>query len=334
MKSEEILKDLFIRNPKDADNPYIFKNPEVYTFLNIGEFDQTWAAYTQEKSTQQKYFIWRDWGYRFEDDKQVLDSIPPESIMKGRENWPVTYRYNSEWFRCDEFTNKHEGRHVVFTGCSNTEGVGTDIEKTWSHMVYTELSKNNKLSGYFNLAKGGNGWQQTTNNFMTYVKRYGAPELLIINMPNILRNHKWREDLGRWIFEQKHPYDGPNVVVEDEYSPTVENHRQNFPIWVHAWSIFLNYCDAIGTRVLWSTWDMTEASNIEVSNLFHNGFFRFGTVDREYIELKRPGLSLKEDDLRVRDGHPGVLVQTYWAENFLFQLRKMGWNIAEEATRE
>lgn len=329
MNREEIMKDLFIRHPDDKINPFIFQDPQVYTFLNIHNFDNTWAEFTQDLTEQERVAQWKTWNYRFEDNKHVLDGIPPEHILKGREDWPVTYRYNSDWFRCDEFTSKHDGRHIVFSGCSNTEGVGTDIEKTWSHIVYTELSKTNKLSGYFNLAKGGNGWQQTVRNFMVYVKKYGAPEFLLINMPNILRNYEWHDDLNRWIFMQKNPYDGVGSDMSDPNAPKVEDHKIFFPIWVNVWNLFLNYCEAIGTKVIWSTWDMTEATNIEASNFFHDSFFRLGTVDQDYIQKRRPNLNLYEDDLRARDGHPGLLPQTYWAENYLFQLKEIGWNIDE-----
>jgi hypothetical protein len=58
-----------------------------------------------------------------------------------------TYKFNSQGFRCDEFT---EEPSVVFLGCSITQGIGLPLKNTWSYIV----SQNLKLQ-CFNLGIGG-----------------------------------------------------------------------------------------------------------------------------------------------------------------------------------
>ena len=150
-------------NNKDSGSPWII-NPLKSTFDSafIGQLDRTWAA----RHFPKVYYpdLDESFNYRFVDGYHVLDKIEPERIHKDKQDWKVTYRYNSDWFRCDHFTKTHNGLHIVFSGCSNTEGVGNDIENTWSHMVYKELSKTYNLSGYFNIGKGGYGWHKIINN--------------------------------------------------------------------------------------------------------------------------------------------------------------------------
>lgn len=319
-----ILEDLFLENPSNLKNDFIYKNVEAYSFLDLDRFDNTWASFSEDFTFEQHVERWAGFGYKFIDNKHTFLSIPPENIKPDKATWEVEYRYNKNWFRCDEFRKEHgrfTGKHIVFTGCSNTEGVGGNIEDTWSHMLYTELNKRNTLSGYYNLGKGGNGWQQTFTNFIKYVNSYGAPEMLVMLMPNVLRNYVWSDELNRWTFEQKHPYSiNPSPEHLDKAQPTLDQHQKYFPIFLVAMNMFLNYCKAIGTEVVWSTWDSTEDANIRTSNFFHDSYIPLKGLTQEYIEEKRPGLKLNKDDLSFRDGHPGVLSQTLWYEMFLDEL--------------
>ena len=70
MNREEIMKDLFIRHPDDKINPFIFQDPQVYTFLNIHNFDNTWAEFTQDLTEPEKVDVWKTWNYRFEDNNR------------------------------------------------------------------------------------------------------------------------------------------------------------------------------------------------------------------------------------------------------------------------
>jgi len=65
-------------------------------------------------------------------------------------NWlnsNFTYKFNSQGFRCDEFTNSPS---IVFLGCSITVGIGIPVETTWASLVSNQLN----LSCY-NLGIGG-----------------------------------------------------------------------------------------------------------------------------------------------------------------------------------
>lgn len=309
-------------NNKDSNSPWII-NPLKSTFDSafIGQLDRTWAVRHFPKVDYPD--LYESFNYRFVDGYHVLDKIDPERIHEDKQDWKVTYRYNSDWFRCDQFTKTHNGLHVVFSGCSNTEGVGNDIENTWSHMVYKELSKTYNLSGYFNIGKGGYGWHKIINNFVAYVREYGAPDILAILHPNLIRYYVWEESndgSSQWAYRQKFPYHTQNIKEDGPMLSTVEEHRDEFPVWATSWNLFLEYCKSIGTKVVWSIWDEYEAANIDNSEYFDDTFFTFENNMQEVIEELRPDLIMKDGDVCARDGHPGLIEQTWWSKQFLKQI--------------
>jgi hypothetical protein len=48
----------------------------------------------------------------------------------------IEYKFNSQGFRCDEFSQKES---VVFLGCSITQGVGVSFENTFAHLIANTL---------------------------------------------------------------------------------------------------------------------------------------------------------------------------------------------------
>jgi hypothetical protein len=93
------------------------------------------------------------------------------------------YIINSHGFRCDEFTNIHEKKHILFSGCSNTYGVGLKKEEIWPYKVYEKINKEEGCSGYFNIGLGGNNIINSILNIFKYCKKFGNPDIIFINFP-------------------------------------------------------------------------------------------------------------------------------------------------------
>ena len=96
----------------------------------------------------------------------------------GDDNWFVNHSQaqwfnvplNSDGFRSDEFSNNHDGLHIIFSGDSNTFGMGLEKEEIWSYLTYQEISKNVKTSGYFNLGSPGSSIMTCILNIFKYFK--------------------------------------------------------------------------------------------------------------------------------------------------------------------
>jgi hypothetical protein len=296
--------------------------------LNLDGFERMWANFNSEEDRDRlidlinnNFYTDKQYSYCMKDGYHIIDNIPTESVRKGRESFHVEYRYNSDFFRSEHFTNVHDGLHIVFAGCSNTEGVGANIEKTWSHMLYSEISKRIKTSGYFNLGKGGSGWHIVIQNFQTYVDRFGRPDILFVLHPNILRDYEWEKDLGRWNYNQTDPVSKDTINNKDY----IVNHRKHFMDWAVAWNLFLSYCSSIGTKVLWSTWDIYENQNIIDLGIFNDSYITIDDVSEELVKSMCPGGKCGDGYIEARDGHPGFLNQTNWYNGFWQELVDRGW---------
>jgi len=289
------FKTMWIVDPEENPKPNT-SSPFIY---NIIKNDSENKVYSYEKV----------------DGYHILNHIPPEKIHKGKEDWPVKYSFNNYLFRCDHFTKDHDGLHILFGGCSNTEGVGSNIEDNWSYLLYKDISSHVKTSGFFSIAKGGYGWQQIFSNFKVYVEKFGAPDYYFVLHPNLLRYYTWDHETNKWMYVQRNIGDMSNKELYEE-------HRLRFPDWATAMSLFIAYCESVGTKIIWTTWDKTESINIKKSGYFDSTFFETYSATAESIKSVRPNSELERDDINFRDGHPGKIQQILWFRSFKDQLIK------------
>jgi hypothetical protein len=260
------------------------------------------------------------YNYVFKDGYHTMEHVPNEYLDLESDYWFVEYKFNEDFFRCDNFKKDHDGLHVVFSGCSNTEGIGSNIEDTWSHMIYSDLSKITKTSGYFNLAKGGAGTQNIVSNFTKYVEKFGAPDLLMILHPNILRNYRWKQQKQKWEFDQESPANSAGKEFEEYYNKYL-NEILN---WIVEWNLFIKYCESIGTKIICCTWDAKEEKNIIEMELFRDTFLPLPAVSQELIKEFCPDGKCGKGMINARDVHPGKIFHKNVYNVFWNELKARG----------
>ena len=291
---------------------------ENFDSLRIKEFDQTWGPFVidcqQYNNNNNKS---SEYGYSTDGNFHYLSNLPVEEIID--KTVEVVYKYNKNWFRCDNFIKNHKGLHILYAGCSNTEGVGSNIEDTWSHMLHLKLSEYNDISGYFNLGKGGYGLHKILNNFIVYIKEYGKPDYFFVLAPNVLRGWKWENNA--WMYAQKIPYD----TKQDNLQEQILDHRKELPNWLTLMNALESICHTNNIKFLWSTWDLNEIPNILKSGLFNDSFFPLPERTESVIEGYRPRLKMNKGDLIARDGHPGKVVHEIWSDYFIRAIKGRGW---------
>jgi len=273
-------------------------------------FDRTWFNMLPEDQKEKKEF-----------------SATPFELEIGVDDGSVNYIYNSDRFRCDEFGFNNSKYHIVFGGCSETEGVGGNLEESWSYKLYLNLKEKYDIGGYYSLGKSGNGWHKIALSLIEYANRYGAPTHFFVMLPNIGRNFYWNKDNKRWKYDQKYvyagtgdsPYGKENIIDEDE-------HKRQFIEFAVGWKIFYNYCKSNNIKLLYSTWDLEENSNLLMYDNQHQCFHQLGT-DKDlqgFIESKYPDLKLPQRALKKRDGHKGDIIHEYWKDCFLKAIKTRG----------
>lgn len=94
------------------------------------------------------------------------------------------FKLNSSGLRSDEFTEVHDGKHILFAGCSITFGDGMPLDYIWPKIVYNEIAKTEKVSGYFNVGRPGASNIWIIMQIFKYIELYGMPDVIFINLPD------------------------------------------------------------------------------------------------------------------------------------------------------
>lgn len=130
---------------------------------------------------------------------------------------PDTFKVNSLLFRSDEFTKQHEGKHIIFSGCSNTYGFSLYNHEIWPWKLYNKIKEKEKVSGYYNLAIPGTGPLNMISDIFKYINRYSKPDAIFINLPLLSRFYVLVNDNGK------------DLEFEEEINLT-----KKIPQWHHA----------------------------------------------------------------------------------------------------
>jgi hypothetical protein len=124
---------------------------------------------------------------------QTLDWLPMDtedlykSNLKNRYNelessgWinnPFTYKFNSDGFRCNEFT---QDPSILFLGCSFTLGVGVPVEQIWPELVSQQLSMQ-----CANLGLGGSSADTAFRLCQGWIDKI-RPKIIVFALPNNTR---------------------------------------------------------------------------------------------------------------------------------------------------
>lgn len=301
----------YIINKKDSNgNPISDSVPDIF----MDQFDVTWMASGMAQ------------GHSYKSSFTILPTEGNQTKDDGR----VIYNFNHDGFRCDDFTKVHNGVHVLFSGCSNTEGVGSPLETIWSKTLYNKLSEENDLSGFFSLGKAGQGWQKIIANFIIYGEKYGFPDFFFVLLPNLGRFWDWHPKDNRWYYVQRYPVESvilpnkPAEPTEDFFahrSISLEEHRKIFIDFCAGWKLFEKFCESKNVKMLWASYDYTENYNHDLFSISQNYINLSSEALAEFTFNARPHGNFKIDELHRRDGHSGTIEHDYWKSNFIEKLK-------------
>jgi hypothetical protein len=91
----------------------------------------------------------------------------------------IRYIRNNNGHRCKEIRDIDLTNYILYAGCSHTEGIGLELEKTYPYLLSKSLS-----CDYYNLGIGGSGIDVLLHNLIVWfgtVKQ--KPKLVIIQWP-------------------------------------------------------------------------------------------------------------------------------------------------------
>lgn len=280
----------------------------------------------KSRSAHALFFNEIDFVIRFPEE-EFINYGEQSNNLESYEDDSVRYYYNSLGFRSDEFTSEHDGKHILFSGCSETEGLGGNLDSNWAYIAYNEMLKKEKLSGFFNLSKSGWGHEIIISNIMAYINKYGKPDNIYILFPNIGRFYEWKNVDDLWEV-YSHTGAMPNSSEDLSSQPewkikiSIDQQRKIFISFVMIMKLFEEYCNSNNIKLIWSTWDLEDAANYNNANIFKN-----------FIKILEPSKFIKRNKQffnneiikrknweRKRDGHHGYFYHYLWAKHFLGQI--------------
>jgi hypothetical protein len=190
----------------------------------------------------------------------------PSSVLVDVNNH---YKTNQLGYRSKEFSQTD----IIFSGCSFTFGIGTDINANWSSVVGKYIGLD-----YVNLGRNGASTMENILGIFSYCKKYGNPKYIFCLFPNF----------ERIVLQATHGFSGSKLFLEldDPLIPTyapVQLHfdydrlaghkdRPKFLKMPYAFEdiisldiaywlnirlieILEQYCNSNNIKLLWSTWD-------------------------------------------------------------------------------
>jgi hypothetical protein len=216
-------------------------------------------------------------------------------------------------FRSDNFKNLHDGKHIVFTGCSNTWGVGLKKEEIWSYKTYEKISKEIKCSGYFNLGILATSSISQIINLFKYFNEYGNPDIVFINFPDLLRFYGYH-DKSKIFFDSFYQKESKEILelITFQYYLMLDQ-----------------YCKSNNIKLYSFSWISSKQKTPIGHPIFEVPLSLFDTyyqIDKnnmkKYIEqYKKNNLNQEFIDFARDDEHPGIAHNEYWSD-FIYNIYK------------
>lgn len=216
---------------------------------------------------------------------------PHEEMFAGAHT-----RLNKDGFRCDDF---EKGTEVLFSGCSQTYGMGVPEEYSWPSVTTSLINKTTS-----NLGAPGASWPMIVNNLYAYFRKYGHPKAIAVVFPNterlqipinknILVNEFWgvrdrEKDIDSWdslgdeYLQLTYPtqFPGPKYSMRPHIAKEVISHDYVYYLCIQSVNHLEQYCEAAGIKFIWTTWDFMTGRSIEKMRGVDPSYFR------GYFDLK------------------------------------------------
>ena len=238
--------------------------------------------------------------------------MPYEKDLGIKPSNDIIYKYNNIGFRCDDFIKTHNGLHILFAGCSETEGASNKIEDVWSYILYNKIKELVPVSGYYNVGKAGLTISAVVMNIFQYVYDYGIPDYIFVQFPDQTRYVTWSEQDGLY---PKYQVLGDNVS-DIKWDIFFTKHKEPEVLNVNILYNYLllknliQFCKINGIKLIWSSWHSPSIEKFSSNTDMLDGYIDTSTLNKEHWDIK-----IK--DLKARDGyHFGRGFHKIWANKF------------------
>ncbi len=179
----------------------------------------------------------------------------------------IKYDYNSLGYRSKEF---HQNEKLLIAGCSQTFGFGVEKEHIWGNVVAKQFGID-----CANLSVPASSCGAIVNNLFAYFQEFGNPKVLLVLFPDMYRfqittdpelvsspsikiKKTNDQDIPYLTYLHLNTHNKENMPknqrmpfnLEEMLSPDIAFFHNMKSI-----SLLNQYCDAVGIKIYWSTWE-------------------------------------------------------------------------------
>jgi len=123
--------------------------------------------------TTQKFYG----GDEYQNFQNNLTKMPVDWYYRSAD---IKYIYNKLGHRCKEIDEINLDNYILFIGCSHTEGIGLELERSFPHLVSQTLGMD-----YYNLGIAASGIDVLEYNILTWHYKFQKlPKLVVIQWPD------------------------------------------------------------------------------------------------------------------------------------------------------
>lgn len=161
------------------------------------------------------------------DDSQMWVDFPEDNFVP-----------NKQGYRADEFKKDHDGKHILFNGCSVTYGQGLYTSETWSYLLHKLISEKEKVSGYYNIGTPGKSIFDIVASTFKYIDKYGNPDVIFLDLPDLNRFYALNSDSTAEFDKPMGPSD-TFYAINDNYRHSIVKQDTTLSVFVHTLYIYM-----------------------------------------------------------------------------------------------
>ena len=175
----------------------------------------------------------------------------------------ISYRINNYGYRSDDIRKESSESNFLYSGCSNTFGIGVPVESIWAYQL------NSFLNGekFINLGINSGSYKTIVYDVFNYIRNFGKPKGVFLLFPNIERQINFIEDKEKNVTMLVKVY--RNSPQEEKIKEVITEKTNLFEFY-NTVKMLEDYLYELGIPLVWTTWDPGLDKKISKNKGFKN----------------------------------------------------------------
>ena len=173
----------------------------------------------------------------------------------------ISYTINNYRYRSDDISKDYSESNFLYSGCSNTFGLGLPLESIWAHQLNSFLGKEK----FINLGINGGSYKTVVYDVFNYIRNFGKPEGVFLLLPNLERQITFAKSEEDKVSIQLRMHKKTNLEISKIITEEV-----NLFEFYNTMKMLEDYLFELKIPLIWATWDTDLDKKINLTQNFRN----------------------------------------------------------------